>query len=88
MTEMGNGRWKNGRKDLWFKAFSNRAHCDDEEPDLRLAVVLQPSLLCWGEDQLFVTNTNGKASEIVSVHSNWWSELPRAYLEELVVALR
>ena len=54
----------------------------------RLAVVLQPSLLCWGEDQLFVTNTNGKASEIVSVHSNWWSELPRAYLEELVVALR
>ena len=30
-----------------------------------------------------MTKTNGKATEIVSVHSNWWSELPRAYHEEL-----
>ena len=31
----------------------------------RLAVVLQPSLLCWREDQLFVTKTNDKVTEIV-----------------------
>ena len=39
-----------------------------------LAVVLQPTciaLLRGGSAVYFVAKTNGKATEIVSVHSNW-----------------
>ena len=35
-----------------------------------------------------MTKTNGKATEIVNVNSNWWSELSHAYHEELVVAIK
>ena len=88
---MGNDRnWKREMKKMGVttvKAFSNRAGCGNEEPGLQASVVLQPLLLCQGEDQLFVTKTNGKATEIVSVHSNWWSELPHVYREEFCLAI-
>ena len=68
---MGNDRnWKREMKKMGVttvKAFNNRAGCGNEEPGLQASVVLQPLLLCQGEDQLFVTKTNGKATEIVSV---------------------
>ena len=34
-----------------------------------------------------MTKTNGKATEIASVHFNWWSELPCVYCEELAVVI-
>ena len=85
---MENRRWKNGRNCISSKHSATELTVTMKSQAYRLAVVLQPLLLCWGEDQLFVTKTNGKATEIVSVHSNWWSELPRVYHEELEVDIR
>ena len=62
MTEMGNGgcvTQSTQQQSLHAVTMKSQAY--------RLAVVLQPSLLCWGEDQLFVTKTDGKTTEIKSV---------------------
>ena len=69
MTEMGNGKWKHERSCISSKHSATELAVTMMSQAYRLAVVLQPLLLCWGEDQLFVTKTNGKATEIVSVHS-------------------
>ena len=62
MTEMGKLReMRNSKHSATELAATMKSQAN------RLAVVLQPSLLCWGKDQLFVTKTNGKATEVKSV---------------------
>ena len=58
----GNGRWKNGHNCISSKHSATELAVTMKNQDYKLAVVLQPSLLCWGEDQLFVTKSNGKAT--------------------------
>ena len=50
MTEMGNKRCSKHSTTELAVTMKSQAY--------RLAVVLQPSLLCLGEDQLFVTKSN------------------------------
>ena len=53
----------------------------------RLFVVVVVVALLSGGSAVCDKKMNDIATEIVSVNSNWWSELPFAYHKELAVAI-